>query len=277
VKETGVDRAPAGGPLLEVDRLSIRFPASAEKAAVRAVQDLSFTVGGGEIVGLIGESGSGKTLTSLALLGLAPAAAIVHASALKFEGRELAAMRDDELRRIRGGAIGFVFQEPMTALNPVLTIGDQITEAMRAHLELKPAAARRRALELLEFTAHGESRKLFDAYPHQLSGGQRQRAMLVIAIAAGPRLLIADEPTSALDALVQAQILALLARLRRELGLAILLISHDLGVVAGLCDRVLVLRAGELVEEGSWEAIASAPSHPYTRELVAAARAERAF
>jgi ABC-type glutathione transport system ATPase component len=269
--------APAGGPLLEVERLAIEFPASAEQAAVRAVRDLSFQVASGEIVGLIGESGAGKTLTALALLGLAPAAAAVRAVALRFEGRELSGMREDELRRIRGGAIGLVFQEPMTALNPVLSIGDQVVEAMRAHLHLGRSAARRRALELLELTAARESEKLYRAFPHQLSGGQRQRAMLVIAIAAGPRLLIADEPTSALDAIVQAQILGLLARLRRELGLAILLISHDLGLVAGLCDRVLVLRAGELVEEGSWEAIAAAPRHPYTRELVEAARVERSF
>jgi len=263
----------ADGPLLEVERLTIAFPGR-DGTPFRAVNELSFRIGHREIVGLVGESGSGKSLTALALVGLVPSPAMVSAAALRFEGRNLAGAGEPELRRLRGAAIGFVFQEPMTAFNPVLTVGDQIVEAIRAHGGSSHRAARSRALDLLALAALESPRRVFDSPPHRLSGGQRQRALLAVAVAAGPRLLVADEPTSALDSLVQSQILDLLARFRSELGVAILLISHDLAVVGALADRVLVLRGGALVEEGSWESIADQPCEPYTRELVAAARGD---
>ena len=262
----------ADGPLLEVERLTIAFPPRDGGAAARAVSGLSFTVARREIVGLVGESGSGKSLTALALVGLVPAPGTVSAGRIRFEGRDLAQAPESELRQVRGAGIGLVFQEPMTAFNPVLDVGDQIVETIRAHRRIGRRAAAARALELLELAAIDEPRRVFGSPPHRLSGGQRQRALLALAVAAEPRLLVADEPTSALDSLVQRQILDLLARFRAELGLAILLISHDLAVVGALADRVLVLRAGELVEEGTWSAISDTPREPYTRELVDAAR-----
>jgi ABC-type microcin C transport system duplicated ATPase subunit YejF len=255
-------------PLLEVDRLRIEFP----HRATPAVRDLSFRIRAAEIVGLVGESGSGKSLTALAVLGLVPAPGMVRASAIRFRGRELAGGGEKELRRVRGAEIGLVFQEPMSALNPVLSLGDQIVEAIRAHEPLTRRAARARALELMTELAIPDPRRRIDAYPHQLSGGQRQRAMLAIALAARPRLLIADEPTTALDAILREQILELLARLRDRAGLAVLLISHELGAVARICDRVLVLRAGELVEEGELPAVFDRPANAWTRQLLDAAR-----
>jgi oligopeptide/dipeptide ABC transporter ATP-binding protein len=237
---------------------------------VPVVRGVSFSLRRGEVVGLVGESGSGKTMTALALLRLLPPAARISSGSVRLEGEELLDLPEARLRRVRGGRIAMVFQEPMTALNPVYTIGFQIAEAVRAHRRLSRAAARAEARRLLERVAVADAASRLDDYPHQLSGGQRQRAMIAMALASGPDLLLADEPTSALDVTVQGQILQLLEDLRRELGLAVLLITHDLGVVAESCERVLVMYAGQLVEQGTALELFAAPAHPYTRALLAA-------
>lgn len=262
-------------PLLEVSGLEIRFPGGERPFEV--VRGASLTVERGEIVGLVGESGSGKSLTALAILGLVPPPGRIAGGSIRLDGRELVGLPESELRAVRGARIGLVFQEPMAALNPVLTLETQICEAVRAHPDRLHAggarvtarAARARALELLELLAIPDPQRRLGEYPHQLSGGQRQRAMLAIALAAGPELLIADEPTTALDVTLQAQVLELLERLRRELGLAILLITHDLAVVAESCDRVLVMYAGEIVERAAAAELFAQPAHPYTRALLA--------
>ncbi|MFY9823315.1 MAG: ABC transporter ATP-binding protein [Thermoanaerobaculia bacterium] len=270
--------------LLAVRELTIAFPAAGGwRPEVRGV---SLRVERGEIFGLVGESGSGKTLTALAILGLLPAGARVTAGRIELDAPDfpdvpggavdLLTLGPRELRRVRGGRIGMVFQEPSTAMNPAYTIGFQIAEAVRAH---RPASrisrisrreARDEVFRLLDLVALPDARRRLDDYPHQLSGGQRQRAMIAMALAGGPDLLLADEPTTALDMTLQAQILELLEGLRRDLGLSVLLITHDLGVVAETCDRVAVMRAGEIVEEAAAEALFRAPAHPYTRTLLAA-------
>jgi oligopeptide/dipeptide ABC transporter ATP-binding protein len=234
------------------------------------VRGVSFEVGRGEFVGLVGESGSGKTVTALAVLGLVPPPGEVRAGTIRLEGRDLLRLDERAMRAVRGAAVGLVFQEPMTALNPVLTVGAQIVEAIRIHRPLPRRAARAEALHLLELVAMPDPASRLADYPHQLSGGQRQRALLAMALAARPRLLIADEPTTALDVTLQAQILELLERLRRELALAVLLITHDLAVVAETCDRVIVMYAGQVVEEAPIGPLFAAPGHPYTRGLLAA-------
>ncbi|MBP9144324.1 MAG: ABC transporter ATP-binding protein [Thermoanaerobaculia bacterium] len=268
---------PPAAPLLEVAGLEIRFPGDPRPYEV--VRGASFAVQRGEIVGLVGESGSGKSLTALAILGLVPPPGRVTGGRILLDGRNLLELDERAMRAVRGGRIGLVFQEPMAALNPVLTLETQICEAIRAHRKngedgspgarISARAARARALELLELLAIPDPARRLSDYPHQLSGGQRQRAMLAIALAAGPELLIADEPTTALDVTLQAQVLELLERLRRELGLAILLITHDLAVVAESCDRVLVMYAGEIVEAATAEQLFAQPAHPYTRALLA--------
>lgn len=262
-------------PLLEVSGLEIRFPGGERPFEV--VRGATLSVERGEIVGLVGESGSGKSLTALAILGLVPPPGRIVGGAIRFDGRDLVGLPERDLRQIRGARIGLVFQEPMAALNPVLTLETQIAEAVRAHPDrtgrdgarVTARAARARALELFELLAIPDPARRLKEYPHQLSGGQRQRAMLAIALAAGPELLIADEPTTALDVTLQAQVLELLERLRRELGLAILLITHDLAVVAESCDRVLVMYAGEIVESAAAAELFARPAHPYTRALLA--------
>jgi oligopeptide/dipeptide ABC transporter ATP-binding protein len=254
--------------LLEVDGLTVSFPGPGR--AIEVVRQVSLTLRAGELVGLVGESGSGKSLTALAILGLLPPAASLRARRIELEGESLLGRADEEMRRIRGRRIAIVFQEPMTALNPVLTIGFQIAEAIRAHRRVGRREARERARELLDLVAIPQAGERLSDYPHQLSGGQRQRAMIAMALAAEPQLLIADEPTTALDVTIQAQILELLLELRQRLGLAVLLITHDLGVVAETCDRVLVMYAGRIVEEASVETLYGNPSHPYTRALLAA-------
>ncbi len=254
--------------MLEVRDLEVSFPAVSGEA--RAVRGASFRLERGEILGMVGESGSGKTLTALAVLGLVPAPGRIAAGSIRLEGRELRDLAEKDYRKVRGGRIGLVFQEPSAALNPVLTIGSQIVEAIRAHLPLSKREARQRAARLLADLAVPEPEERMRLYPHELSGGQRQRALLAIALAASPDLLLADEPTTALDVTVQAQVLELLATLRREKGLGILLVSHDLGVVAEVCDRLLVLYAGQVVEEGPTGEVLAAPAHPYTRALLAA-------
>ena len=266
-------------PLLDVRGLEVSFPARGEGrgAAVwtPVVRGVSLAVGRGEVVGLVGESGSGKSLTALAVLGLVPPPGRVTRGEVLLEGSgDLLALDERALRRVRGGRIAMVFQEPATAFNPVYTIGFQIAEAVRAqardHRRISRREARAEAVRLLERVAVPDARRRLDSYPHQLSGGQRQRAMIAMALAGRPDLLLADEPTTALDVTLQAQILDLLEELRRDLGLAVLLITHDLGVVAESCDRVVVMNAGRVVETAGVEDLFRAPAHPYTRELLAA-------
>ena len=253
--------------LLRVRDLSVAFPG--RERELYAVRGLSLEVAAGEVVGLVGESGSGKSLTALAVLGLVPPPGAIRSGSIELEGRELRGLSESAYRRVRGGRVGLVFQEPGAALNPVLTIGTQIVEAMRAHHGLSRAEARRRACALLAQLAIPDAAERLRSYPHELSGGQKQRALLAVALAADPVLLIADEPTTALDVTVQAQVLDLLEQLRRERGLGILLITHDLGVVARSCDRVVVLYAGEVVEEGPTAELLRRPAHPYTQGLLA--------
>ena len=254
--------------LLRVERLEISFPGRA--GPVPVVRNASFAVEVGQAVGLVGESGSGKSLTALALLGLVPAPGRVSGGRISFDGRDLSTLNGREWRRVRGGEIGLVFQEPASALNPVLTVGTQIAEAIRAHGDCSRAEAKGRARELLSRVALPDPDDRLHAYSHELSGGQRQRVMIAIALAGRPKLLIADEPTTALDVTIQAQILDLLQELRLELGLAVLLITHDLAVVAEECDRVAVMYAGEVVEQASVRDLFETPAHPYTEALLGA-------
>jgi ABC-type dipeptide/oligopeptide/nickel transport system ATPase component len=268
-------------PLLEVRGLEVSFPIQGEWTPV--VRGVSLTVARGEVVGLVGESGSGKSMTALAVLGLVPPPGRVTAGRVRLGGPDdvaepvdLLTLGERGMRRVRGRRIAMVFQEPATAFNPVYSIGFQIAEAARAHD--RPGSPGRRmtrqeayaeAARLLDRVAIADARRRLDAYPHQLSGGQRQRAMIAMALAGRPDLLLADEPTTALDVTLQAQILELLDGLRQDLGLSVLLITHDLGVVAESCDRVVVMRHGRVVETAAVAELFRAPAHPYTRELLA--------
>ena len=254
--------------ILEVTNLSIDFRTPA--GILRAVDSVSFSVGPREIVGLVGESGSGKTLTMLATLGLIADPNARISGSVRLRGRELIGLSPRELRGVRGAEIAMIFQDPMSAMNPVQSIGCQITEQLRAHRPLSRAAARRRAEELLALMGIPDPRATYTRFPHQISGGMRQRAMIAMALSCDPPLLIADEPTTALDVTIQAQILDLFDTLRKEFGSAIVLITHDMGVVAGLADRVMVMYAGRLVERGATADVLRAPAHPYTRGLLAA-------
>lgn len=253
--------------LLEVSGLRVTFPGPGD-VPVYPVDGVSFTLARGETLALVGESGCGKSLTALALLRLVPPPGrIAPESRVVLEGTDLTTLPESALRAVRGGRIGMVFQDPMTSLNPVFQVGDQIAETIRAHRNVNSRAARQRALELLQEVGIPDPVRRLNAYPHQLSGGMRQRVLIAIALAAEPDVLIADEPTTALDVTVQAQILELLDQLRARRGLAVLLITHDLGVVAGRADRVNVMYAGRIVESAPTEQLFAAPSHPYTRGL----------
>jgi oligopeptide/dipeptide ABC transporter ATP-binding protein len=253
--------------LLEVRDLRVSFPARGG-GTVHPVDGVSFTLERGRTLALVGESGCGKSLTGLALLRLVPPPGQVDAtSVIRLEGQDLMALDEAAMRRVRGGRIGMVFQDPMTSLNPVLTVGDQISEAVRAHRPDSRQEARARAELLLEDVGIADPRRRLDEYPHQLSGGMRQRVMIAIALAAEPDVIIADEPTTALDVTVQAQILELLDHLRQKRGMAVLLITHDLGVVAGRADDMCVMYAGQIVERASTRQVFEAPAHPYTRGL----------
>lgn len=234
-----------------------------------ALRGVSFALERGRTLGLIGESGSGKSLTALALMGLLPEGAQVQGS-IRFEGRELTTLDEEALCRLRGDRIGMVFQEPMTALNPLHTVGRQIGESLRLHRGMGAAAARAEALRLLERVQLPQAAARLDAYPHQLSGGQRQRVVIAIALACGPDLLIADEPTTALDVTVQREVLKLILELVREDGMALLLVSHDLALMADTVEQLLVMYAGRVVERGPTAAVFAHPAHPYTRGLQAA-------
>jgi peptide/nickel transport system ATP-binding protein len=253
-------------PLLEVRDLAVAFgPAD---APVRAVDGVGFEIPAGGAVGLVGESGSGKSVTAMAVLRLIGAPGRVVAGAIRFDGQDLLALPADRMPEIRGRDIAMIFQEPMSSLNPLMTIGDQVAEAILLHQSMSRAARRERVINLLRQVGIPDPESRLGAYPHEFSGGMRQRVMISMALACRPKLLIADEPTTALDVTIQAQVLELMKRIRRESGAAILLISHDLGVVAEMCERVVVLYAGRVVEEGEVRAIFRRAAHPYTRGLL---------
>ncbi|MBV9890344.1 MAG: ATP-binding cassette domain-containing protein [Rhizobacter sp.] len=253
--------------LLEVDRLTVEFPAP--DALLVAVDDVSFSVDAGEVVGIVGESGSGKSVTALSVLGLVDEPGRVRAERLAFAGRDLQRIRSRERRALLGGEMGMIFQDPMTSLNPSFTVAFQLMEAIGLHEGGSRRARRARALQLLKDVEIADAERRLDVFPHQLSGGMSQRVMLAMAIACNPRLVIADEPTTALDVTVQAQMLALLLRLQRERGMALVLITHDLGVVAEVAQRVLVMYAGQIVESAAAADLFAAPRHPYTQALLA--------
>jgi oligopeptide/dipeptide ABC transporter ATP-binding protein len=252
---------------LQVEGLQVSFPGAG--GDVHAVRGVSLSLDRGETLGLVGESGCGKSMTALAVAGLVPHPGWVAGGRVLLDGRDLTALGHRELRRVRGRSLGMVFQDPMTSLNPVFTVGYQLAEALTAHLDLPRSEVRRRSVALLREVGVPEPEARRAAYPFQLSGGLRQRAMIAMAVACRPGLLIADEPTTALDVTVQSQIMALLASLRRELGMALLLITHDLGLVAQHVERVAVMYAGHVVEQGPTRALFDDPLHPYTRGLLA--------
>jgi oligopeptide/dipeptide ABC transporter ATP-binding protein len=253
-------------PLLEVDDLRVQFWTA--RGTIHAVNGVSFEVAPGETLGIVGESGCGKSVTSLALLGILPRAGRVVGGSAMFEGRDLLHLSDATLRGVRGKEIAMIFQDPMTSLNPVLTIGHQIRETLETHFDMTKEAANARAAELLDQVGIPRAKSRLRDYPHQFSGGMRQRAMIAMALACEPKLLIADEPTTALDVTIQAQILELLRQLVAERQTALILITHDLGVVAGMCERVHVMYAGMMVETGTAEDLFSRPRHPYTLGLL---------
>jgi oligopeptide/dipeptide ABC transporter ATP-binding protein len=253
--------------LLDVDRLTTAFPI--EGRLVSAVSGVSFTLDAGETLALVGESGCGKSLTALSILRLVDPPGRIVGGTVRLDGRDLLTLDERDMRKVRGREIGLVLQEPMTALNPVYTVGRQIAEALEVHGLARGKAARARAIELLDAVRVPEPGRRVDAYPHQLSGGLRQRALIAAALACQPRLLIADEPTTALDVTIQGQILDLLRDLKARFQLALLLITHDLGVVAQQADRVAVMYAGRIVEEAPVRALFRDPKHPYTRGLLA--------
>jgi oligopeptide/dipeptide ABC transporter ATP-binding protein len=253
-------------PLLSVENLRVRF--WTQRGTVHAVNGISFEIAAGETLGLVGESGCGKSVTSLALLGILPRAGRIASGTARFGDRDLLKLSDGELRRIRGREIAIIFQDPMTSLNPVLTVGRQIREPLETHFGMDRKAAETRAAELLDQVGIPAARSRVNDYPHQFSGGMRQRAMIAMALACEPKLLIADEPTTALDVTIQAQILNLLRELVAERDTALVLITHDLGVVAGMCERVHVMYAGMFMETGSAEQVFETPRHPYTLGLL---------
>ena len=265
-------------PILDVKDLETVF--TLRNGEVHAVNSVSFHVRPGELLGVVGESGSGKSVTMMSLIGLLPSPpAQIRQGEVLFDGQDLLSTDASSLRAIRGGRIGFVFQDPMTSLNPVFDIGFQICEPLRKHLNLSKSSARNRAVELLELVGIPDARSRLGDYPHQFSGGMRQRVMIAIALACDPQVLIADEPTTALDVTIQAQIIELIKQLREKLGMAIIWITHDLGVVASIADRVMVMYGGQIVEQAPVKELFANPQHPYTRALLAtmpSVRGERA-
>ncbi|MDQ0323428.1 oligopeptide/dipeptide ABC transporter ATP-binding protein [Pararhizobium capsulatum DSM 1112] len=254
-------------PLLQISDLKIVFGVG-EQAAV-AVRNVSFEIAAGEMVGLVGESGCGKSLTCRAAIRLLPHNARIAAGSVMFEGRDVTRMGHRELRNLRAREVGMIFQDPFTSLNPVFRVGAQVAETLRVNLELTAAQAKRETIRLFTEAGIPDAERWFAAFPHELSGGMRQRVMIALALASKPKLLIADEPTTALDVTTQAQILKLLRRFREEHGVAVLLVSHDFGVIAETCDRVLVMYGGHVVEKADIEAVYRTPQHPYTRALLA--------
>ena len=252
--------------LLEIEDLRVRFKTS--RGLVHAVNGISFHVRPGETLGLVGESGCGKSVTALATMGILPRAGRIPSGSIKLDGRELVGLSERAWRRIRGKEIAMIFQDPMTSLNPVLTVGAQLREAIEEHLDLDRKAATRRAVELLDQVGIPSAADRLRNYPHQFSGGMRQRVMIAMALSCDPKVLIADEPTTALDVTIQAQILEIVRDLRHKLGMGIIWITHDLGLVAGIADRVMVMYAGQVAEHGPVAEIFANPQHPYTRALL---------
>ncbi len=255
-----------GGPLLEVSDLHVEFPT--EDGTVHAVDGISYAVQRGQTLCIVGESGSGKTVSSLTTLGLTQTQGAQVSGRIEFEGRDLLKLNKNEMRAIRGGPISMIFQDPLSSLHPFYKVGAQLTEAIRAHQKVSNAAAKDRAVELLGLVKIPDPQRRVDQYPHEFSGGMRQRVMIAMALSNDPKLLIADEPTTALDVTVQAQIMSLLAELQERLGMAIILITHDLGVVAEIADIIAVMYAGRIVEHAPAEQIFGAPQHPYTWGLL---------
>jgi peptide/nickel transport system ATP-binding protein/oligopeptide transport system ATP-binding protein len=254
-------------PVLDVKGLTTVF--RTRGGEIHAVNDVSFHLHRGELLGVVGESGSGKSVTMMSLIRLLPIPpAEIRAGQVLLGGRDLLTMQDEDLRRVRGAKVGFVFQDPMTSLNPVFTVGQQVMEPLREHMGMTRPQAEARAVELLELVGIPDAKARLKAYPHQFSGGMRQRVMIAIALACDPDVLIADEPTTALDVTIQAQILELVKELRRKLGMAIIWITHDLGVIAGIADRVLVMYGGQVVEQAPVAELFANPQHPYTRALL---------
>ena len=254
-------------PLLEVRNLAIDY--RDRHGRVVAVDDISFTLESGEILGVVGESGAGKSLTGMAILGLLDAPMALAGGEILLSGRRIDNLPEATLRHIRGREIGAIFQDPLTSLNPLYTIGRQLTETILTHIEMSPQAARRRAIELLQEVGIPAAARRIDSYPHEFSGGMRQRVVIALALACGPKLIIADEPTTALDVSIQAQIIDLIQRLCEEHGTAVMLITHDMGVIADAANRVAVLYAGRIAEIGDCGQILQAPAHPYTQGLMA--------
>ena len=254
--------------LLSVRNLVVEFPH--RRGTLRALDGISFDIAPGEVLGVVGESGAGKSLSGAAIIGLLEPPGRIVSGEILLEGQRIDHLSHDAMRHIRGRKIGAIFQDPLTSLNPLYTVGRQITETIRAHLPVDAREARRRAIELLEATGIPAASERIDHYPHQFSGGMRQRVVIALALAAEPQLIVADEPTTALDVSIQAQIIQLLKRLCRERGAAVMLITHDMGVIAETCDRVAVMYAGRIAEIGPVHAVIHSPAHPYTAGLMAA-------
>jgi peptide/nickel transport system ATP-binding protein len=255
-------------PLLEVEHLRVEIPT--RRGVLAAIDDVSFAIGPGEVLGVVGESGAGKSITGAAIIGLLEPPSRIAGGRIVFAGRRIDDLSDAAMRPLRGKEIGAIFQDPLTSLNPLYTVGRQLTETIRTHLRLDRSAARRRALALLRDVGIPAPEHRIDHYPHQFSGGMRQRIVIALALAANPRLVIADEPTTALDVSIQAQIIALLKRLTREHGMAAMLVTHDMGVIAETADRVAVMYAGRIVEIGPVREVVKRPLHPYTAGLMGA-------
>ena len=254
------------GALLEVRNLKVEFPG--RRGTLLALDDISFSIAPGEILGVVGESGAGKSLTGAAIIGLLDPPGRIASGEIRFDGRRIDNLPYEEMRKVRGRHIGAIFQDPLTSLNPLYTIGRQLVETIQAHLPVGAEEARARAIHLLEETGIQAAEQRIDQYPHQFSGGMRQRVVIALALAAEPRLIVADEPTTALDVTIQAQILELLKKLQEKMHMGVLLITHDLGVVAEVATRVVVMYAGRVVEEGQVRAIFKQPRHPYTKGLL---------
>lgn len=255
-------------PLLEVRHLRVEFPT--RRGTLVALDDVSFDIAPGEILGVVGESGAGKSLTGSAIIGLLDPPGRIAAGEIVFGGRRIDKLPYEEMRKVRGRQIGAIFQDPLTSLNPLYTVGRQLTETILAHLPVSAAQARERAIRLLRETGIPAPETRIDQYPHQFSGGMRQRVVITLALAAEPKLIVADEPTTALDVSIQAQIISLLKRLCKEHGAAVMLVTHDMGVIAETCDRVAVMYAGRVVEIGPVDDVIHAPAHPYTAGLMGA-------
>ena len=253
--------------LLEVRNLVVEFPG--RRGTLRALDDISFSIAPGEILGVVGESGAGKSLTGASIIGLLEPPGRIASGQILLEGQRIDTLSQDQMRHIRGRKIGAIFQDPLTSLNPLYTVGRQLVETIQAHLPLTAAEARRRAIQLLEDTGIPAPAQRIDHYPHQFSGGMRQRVVIALALAAEPKLIVADEPTTALDVSIQAQIIQLLKRICCEHGAAVMLITHDMGVIAETCDRVAVMYAGRIAEIGPVHEVINQPAHPYSMGLMA--------